>query len=163
MWGTAILTVLIFSFIFINPISVLAESQDPGALLIDPESISGENEKEGSILAEYGFSFFTEESMSEMQAVKEKEEQARQDTVDGLFSNEWNEIDNYDKYVNEVIKAGNLFSNVNTGVETVSEVDNGYDSISKWIKIGATGMLMCLISIIVIIYRRKRHEHKYNN
>lgn len=163
MWGTAIITVLIFSFILINPISVLAEPSDPGVLLIDPESISGENEKEGSILAEYGFSVFTEESMSEMQAVKEKEEKARQDAVDGLFSNEWNEIDNYDKYVNEVIKAGNLFSNVNTGVEIVSEEDSGYGSTSKWIKIGATGMLMCLISIIVIMYRRKRHEHKYNN
>lgn len=163
MWGTAILTVLMFSFALINPLSVLAESKDPGVLLIDPESISGENEKEGSILAEYGFSFFTEESMSEVQAVKEKEEQDRQDTVDGLFSSEWNEIDNYDKYVNEVIKAGNLFSKVNTGVETVSEEDRGYGGISKWIKIGATGMLMCLISIIVIVYRRKRHEHKYNN
>lgn len=42
------------------------ESPEPGSLIIDPNSISTDNEKEGNILAEQGFSFFTEESMSEM-------------------------------------------------------------------------------------------------
>lgn len=139
------------------------ESPEPGSLVIDPNSISTDNEKEGNILAEQGFSFFTEESMSEMNAAKEKEEKARQEAIDGLFLEERQDVENYDEYVNEVIKAGDLFSSVNTGVEIVESEGAGRSLSPFWMRNIVTGILMCLISAVAIAYIRKRNESKRNN
>jgi hypothetical protein len=155
--------VLIFGMLGLKAGMSFGESPEPGSLVIDPNSISTDNEKEGNILAEQGFSFFTEESMSEMNAAKEKEEKARQEAIDGLFLEDRQDIENYDEYVNEVIKAGDLFSSVNTGVEIVEPEGAGRSLSPFWMRSIVTGILMCLISAVAIAYIRKRNESKRNH
>lgn len=153
-----IFTILFFGILLIYHFPVYAE----GEVIIDPESISGDNDKEGNVLAESGFVVFTEESMSYMQAIKEREKAELDRTVDELFEREWDEIENYDKKVKETIDAGNLFSTVNTGVEIIDEQYENSFSFEKF-HILLVVLIMTVMSASVISWRRIRNEHKRNN
>ena len=68
----ALFIVLIF-LIFISYMPTCIYAND-NKLIINPESISGENEKEGNVLAEYGFAVFTNDSMVSMHTIKSNKE-----------------------------------------------------------------------------------------
>ena len=154
-----ILAILFFTVFIIQSYHAYAE----GELIIDPDSISGESQKEGNILAELGFVVFTEESMSYMSAIKEREQNELHQTVEALFDSDWNGAENYDKAVKEIIVAGNLFSKVNTGVQTREETDFSTEASNKWMQFALTGIMMCVFSLLGIRWRRKRYEHNRNN
>ncbi len=130
---------------------------------VNPESISGESEKEGNILSEYGFAVFTKESMSKIKAEKEKAESTQRQMVDGLFQSEWKGTESYDMEVQELADEADLFSMVDTGVETEEEITDEFILSEKMRKIIAGGILMCLISVLVIRWNRKKYERNHYN
>lgn len=131
-------------------------------LIIDPESISGGNDKEGNVLAEYGFVVFTEESMSNMREIKNKKEKDQIQMVAGLFGNKWKGSTNYDKEVKAVIKSGNLFEKVDTGIETKGDPGMNPHGTRKLSRIIIVAVLMSIMSLVVIRWNRKKYENNHN-
>ena len=152
------ITLLLYSF------DVHAE----GELRIDPNSISGGYEKEGNVLAVDGFVVFTEESMEYTRAIKKKEETERQEMIDGLFNEEWSGEKDYEEVISEIVDNTNLFSDnimiKNTTrngdaekAETVKETNR------KWLYVTGTLLIMLMMSVIVIAWRKNRDEHNSND
>ena len=140
-----------------------AASDESGKLIIDPESISGMDNKEGNMLLEYEYAVFTNESMAKMQESREGKEREMQRIVDNLFSGEWNEIENYDAEVTEIIKAADLFSYIGTVTEARDAAYTDSAKIKKYLPVILTTMLTVIISAVCIGYIRKRNEYKRNN
>ena len=72
-------------------------------------------------------------------------------------------IISFDKEVRDTINEGKLFTKVNTGVESSSKTGHiGIDTM-RVIDVLIVGAMMCLISVIFIRWRRKKHENIHNN
>jgi len=153
-------TILFLVFTVYPPTCIYAD--EPG-IVIDLESISGESEKEGNVLSQYGFAVFTDESMSRMKKIKDNKESKQKRMVSGLFSSDWQGTGTYDKEVQETINEGNLFANVNTGEESTANKRTAGALPNKMIDTFALGITMCLISVAVIRWRRKKHENSHND
>ena len=156
----ALFIVLIFLiFIAYMPTCIYANDNK---LIINPESISGENEKEGNVLAEYGFAVFTNDSMVSMHTIKSNKEKEQVQIISGLFNGEWKGIINYDKEVNNTLKSFSLFDKVDTGVEVESNKEINNLFIQKYKKIALCIILTCIMSTVVIKWNRKKYENNHN-
>ena len=150
-------------FLVFTAFSSIYTYADGAGIALDPESISGEHGKEGNILSQYGFDVFTDESMASMKEIKEKKEADQKQMVSNLFAVDWQGTGSYDREVRDTINKGELFSNVNTGKESTSKTSNiGIDTM-KVIDVLIVGAMMCIISVIFIRWRRKKHENIHNN
>ena len=150
-------------FLVFTAFSSIYAYADGAGIALDPESISGEHGKEGNILSQYGFAVFTDESMASMKEIKEKKEADQKQMVSNLFAVDWQGTGSYDREVRDTINKGELFSNVNTGTESTSKTSNiGIDAM-KVIDVLIVGTMMCIISVIFIRWRRKKHENIHNN
>ncbi len=156
----ALFIVLIF-LIFISYMPTCIYAND-NKLIINPESISGENEKEGNVLAEYGFAVFTNDSMVSMHTIKSNKEKEQVQIISGLFNGEWKGIINYDKEVNNTLKSFSLFDKVDTGVEVESNKEINNLFIQKYKKIALCIILTCIMSTVVIRWNRKKYENNHN-
>ena len=156
----ALFIVLIF-LIFISYMPTCIYAND-NKLIINPESISGENEKEGNVLAEYGFAVFTNDSMMSMHTIKSNKEKEQVQIISGLFNGEWKGIINYDKEVNNTLKSFSLFDKVDTGVEVESNKEINNLFIQKYKKIALCIILTCIMSTVVIRWNRKKYENNHN-
>ena len=155
--------VLITTILFLVFTAFSSIYADGAGIALDPESISGEHGKEGNILSQYGFAVFTDESMASMKEIKEKKEADQKQMVSNLFAVDWQGTGSYDREVRDTINKGELFSNVNTGTESTSKTSNiGIDTM-KVIDVLIVGAMMCIISVIFIRWRRKKHENIHNN
>ncbi len=153
------LTILFMMFIAFNSADIYAANNK---LIIDPESISVDNDKEGNVLAEYGFAVFTEESMLDMHSIKSRKEKERKQMVSGLFESKWKGSTNYDKEVKEVIKSAALFEKVNTGVEMTGDTGINPREMQKWRRRILVILLMCIMSEVAVRWNRKRYENNHN-
>lgn len=154
-----IIFLVMFSLLFaVYSAKVYADDEEDDVLVIDPESLSVEYEKTGNVLAEYGFAVFTEESMKDTQAIKDKRAAEQKQMVSGLFTSEWDGKEKYDKDVRKVIEAGNLFETVNTGVEIDETVTAHHRVTARGTAAIMSMLLACFISAAVISWKRKKHE-----
>ncbi|ASS37132.1 hypothetical protein [Mogibacterium pumilum] len=150
-------------FLVFTAFSSIYTYADGTGIALDPESISGEHGKEGNVLSQYGFAVFTDESMARMKDIKEKKKADQKQMVSNLFAVDWQGTGSYDKEVRDTINEGKLFTKVNTGVESDSKISHiGIDTM-KVINAFIVGTMMCLISVIFIRWRRKKHENIHNN
>ena len=151
----------IFFLMFIS-CSYIDTYANENKLVIDPESISGKNDKEGNVLAEYGFPVFTEESMLNMRAIKIQKEKEQIQMVSGLFENKREASTNYDKELKKLIKSGDLFKKVDTGVEMTGDAEINPRDIQKWRMRILAVILMCVMSAAAVRWNRKKYENNCN-
>lgn len=150
-------------FLVFTAFSSIYAYADGTGISLDPESISGEHGKEGNILSQYVFAVFTDESMANMKDIKEKKEADQKQMVSNLFAVDWQGTGSYDKEVRDTINEGKLFTKVNTGVESSSKTGHiGIDTMEV-VDVLIVGIMMCIISVIFIRWRRKKHENIHNN
>ena len=101
--------------------------------------------------------------MANMKDIKEKKEADQKQMVSNLFAVDWQGTGSYDKEVRDTINEGKLFTKVNTGVDSSSKTGHiGIDTM-RVIDVLIVGTMMCLISVIFIRWRRKKHENIHNN